>query len=273
MRSPRLLCLLALSALLSGCGSSPKGTDPNPGVPPNPSAVPLILDGNWEISAPIAPSTTFPAPLPSPVANFTGALHSSEGKVTGTFRALATPTGSQCVDIFTNLPVTGALDSSGNLNLSIALPGGTATVTAALPTNLRSKTAAAWQIVGGPCAMPTTAVHIEQFAPLTGAYTGTFSRLDLATRSPMPGTSAAVTAAFNQSPAPNADGQFPLTGNRRRHRLLHRRHHRRHRCRKRSGVAQLQPTFPASHPADLQRRHRPYRHHPHRCLRSPPRLR
>jgi len=195
MRSPRLLCLLALSALLSGCGSSPKGTDPNPGVPPNPSAVPLILDGNWEISAPIAPSTTFPAPLPSPVANFTGALHSSKGKVTGTFRALATPTGSQCVDIFTNLPVTGTLDSSGNLNLSIALPGGTATVTAALPSNLRSKTAATWQIVAGPCAMPTTAVHIEQFAPLTGAYTGTFSRLDLATRSPIPGTSVAVTGS------------------------------------------------------------------------------
>lgn len=119
----------------------------------------------------LAPSTTVPPPLPSPIANFTGALHSSEGKVTGTFRALATPTGSQCVDIFTNLPVTGTLDSSGNLNLSIALPGGTATVTAALPTNLRSKTAATWQIVGGPCAMPTTAVHIEQFAPLTGAYT------------------------------------------------------------------------------------------------------
>ena len=104
----------------------------------------------------------------------------------------------------------GCLEDSDRL--SIALPGGTATVTAALPSNLRSKTAATWQIVAGPCAMPTTAVHIEQFAPLTGAYTGTFSRLDLATRSPIPGTSVAVTAAFNQSPAPNADGQFPLTG-------------------------------------------------------------
>lgn len=212
MRSAALLCLLVFPALFAGCGSSPAGTDPNPpGTIPPKSALP-VLDGNWEFIATYPTNAVFPAQLPTPVANFTGALQSSGGKVTGTLRALALPASTACVGIFTDLPASGTLDGAGNLTLSIAVSGGTATITTALAGNLQTKTPGSWIITGGPCAMPSTAIQAQQFAPFTGTYSGAFNQIDLTTAQPVPGTSVAVTAPVSQSSLPDANGQFQFTG-------------------------------------------------------------
>jgi len=103
--------------------------------------------------------------------------------------------------------VTGTLDASNNLTLTIPLSGGTATITAILPQDAQTFTPGSFQIVGGTCSMPATDMFITQFAPVTGTYAGT-----LATTYNTPATGATVTAALVQSTTPNADGQFPLTG-------------------------------------------------------------
>ena len=63
-----------------------------------------------------------------------------------------------------------------------------------------------WQILGGPCAMPTTSMAITQFAPLTGTYSGTLTNYGTTSNS------TNITAMLTQSTTPDADGRFPLTG-------------------------------------------------------------
>jgi len=184
---PRFLFLFPLAALLA-CGSSP----------PSPSSSTNNLSGNWEIISHLNSSGT--------IADFTGALQSNGSTVTGTFRALASNLTSNCPSITTDLAVTGTLDASNNLTLTIPISGGTATIAATLPLDPQTFTQGSLQIVGGTCSMPSTAMNIVQFAPVTGTFTGTL------TTSGTPAISASVTAVLVQSTTPNADGQFPLTG-------------------------------------------------------------
>lgn len=109
------------------------------------------------------------------------------------------------------LSVTGTIDANNNLTLTIPISGGTATLTATIATP-ESYTPGTWQITGGACAMPSTAIQIAEFAPPTGTYTGVVNVLDTATGLPVAGTATNITAALNQSTAPNADGEFPLSG-------------------------------------------------------------
>ena len=109
------------------------------------------------------------------------------------------------------IPVARTIDANNNLKLSIPLAGGTATITATIVTP-ESYTNATWQIVGGACAMPSTAIDIAEFAPATGTYTGVLNALDLTTGLPVAGTATNVTTVLTQSTTPNSDGQFPLSG-------------------------------------------------------------
>jgi hypothetical protein len=151
-----------------------------------------------------------PGVLPTPVSDFLGALQSSGSTVTGTLRAISL-TIPQCVSFTQDLQATGTIDANGNLTLTIPMAGGTATITAAIATP-ESYTPGTWQIVGGACAMPSTAIDIAEFAPATGTYTGVVNVLDTTTGLPVAGTATNVTAALTQSTTPNADGDFPLSG-------------------------------------------------------------
>lgn len=206
MRYPTLLALLLPSLLLVGCGSSPKGTNPNP---PKPASL-AIFKGNREITADATPSTTVSLSLPAPIADFTGtgAFHTAYGRETATL-VLATPVGAQCVGISTNLPATDAVDAFGNLTLNVAVPGGTATITATLPSRLETSSPGVWQITSGPCAMPLTTIYIEQIASPAGAYTGDFNQVNLTTPQPTPGASVPLSTSLT---TPNADAQFPSAG-------------------------------------------------------------
>lgn len=195
----RLVLLIPL-AVLVGCGVS--------ATPPIPSGNYLNLTGDWVALAP--PSSVTPLSLPTPVGDFIGALQSSGSTVTGTFRAISTAF-PECVDFTQDLPVTGTIDLNNKATLTIPIAGGTATITATITTP-ESYTSATWQIVGGACAMPTTAIQIAEFAPATGTYTGVLNVIDTTTNLPVPGTATNVTATLVQSTTPNADGQFPLSG-------------------------------------------------------------
>jgi hypothetical protein len=164
------------------------------------------------------PYSSTPTTLPSPIADFTGALQSSNGTITGTLRAFDGST-NPCVPLTQDLAVTGS-DSSAtslsgtvnNLSLTVPIANGTATITADLPQNLNSYITGSYQIVGGACTMPATPMIISQFASATGTYTGTLNVVNQTTYLPIPGTATAITAVLTQSAIPNADGQFPLTG-------------------------------------------------------------
>jgi hypothetical protein len=195
------LLLLPLAALL-GCGLTPAPSNPS-----SPAA--FDLSGNWLAIAPFLAGTQS---LPTPIAEFTGALQFSGGTVTGTLRALSPTFPNPCVPILYDLQATGTVDGADNLTLSVPISGGTATITATIGDSYNYFNSGTWQITGGACAMPSTKITMAHIAPATGTYTGTFSVLDLTTLTFEPGSATAITAVLTQSTTPNADGQFPLAG-------------------------------------------------------------
>ncbi|MGA1983687.1 MAG: hypothetical protein ABSG84_14625 [Acidobacteriaceae bacterium] len=192
--------LLALAALL-GCGSSPTPTTP-------PASTYLNLTGNWLFSGNANASW--------PISQIQGALQSSDGAVTGTLLAFAYTSPAPCISATQPLSASGTLSTGGDLVLTFPIAGGTATVTAALTSDLQqlptitNLTNGTWQIVGGDCAMSTTPIFLTQFAPATGTYTGTLN--EIVNDAPVPGTATNVTAVLTQSTTPTADGVFPLNG-------------------------------------------------------------
>ncbi len=200
----------ALLLLLCGCGRPAVVPTPRPVLPRTP-IVPSVLSalpGDWLALGMPTPSGTFTFP----VAGFSGAIAVSGTTIAGIFRAFAPDAAAVCPSVTTAIHFTGTLDAANNLTLTAPLSGGTATITAGLSQNLQTYTPGSYQVVGGTCAMPATAMHLAQFASATGTYTGTFNAMDLSTNTIIPGTATALTATFVQSSTPAADGQFPLTG-------------------------------------------------------------
>jgi hypothetical protein len=195
----RFTLLLPLAALLA-CGSNPTPPKSNPST--------FNLSGDWLALAPYPVGTQT---LPTPIADFMGALQFSGSSVTGTVRALSPTFPNPCVSALQDLTVTGTVDASNNLVLTIPISGGTAAINAAVQDSYAYFNGS-WQITGGACAMGSTQITLAHFAPITGTYAGTFNILDLSTLTIEPGTATAIAAVLTQSTTPNADGQFPVTG-------------------------------------------------------------
>jgi hypothetical protein len=199
MRSPLCSALLLPLALLLGCGVS---TPSNPGD--GSTANNAYFSGDWLVLQPRAVNLS-----PTPVFGFTGALQFNGTSVTGTVRAYAL-TLPPCVSYAQDLTVTGTYTAAGILTLNIPVAGGTATISATV-VQPQTYNPATLQIVGGSCAMPSSPVQLAQFVPISGTYFGTMSALST-TGTPITGSTITVSANLTQSPTPNADGQFPLTG-------------------------------------------------------------
>lgn len=218
MRPTSLLLLLTCPALLCGCGSSPSST-PAPGStrPPGSSAL-TVLAGDWAISGD-APADA-PFTLPAPVTTFTGSLTSSGTAVTGSLRAyspsqLGSTSRISCIPLSTTLAVTGTVDSSGNLTLTVPIANGTATITAPLPGDRHTRTPGSYTISGGDCAMPATPMHIVNFANATATYTGTLNQYSTTPAGLgfiVPGTATPVTVNLAEGTTPNPAGAFPVSG-------------------------------------------------------------
>jgi hypothetical protein len=193
---------LILSSLFAlGCGGvKPTGTITTP-------TFPYTFSGDWGAQF---VSATSPAAVP--IIEFLGTLAASNGVVTGGLIPIPSSVTSACLTpSLTPVPVSGTVDSSGNLTITLPVAGGTATLTAALATNVETYAAGSYKVVGGTCAMPSTAMQIAQYAPLNGTYKGTFNLLN-SSGLPITGNTITVTAMLTQSISPNANGQFPVTG-------------------------------------------------------------
>jgi hypothetical protein len=108
--------------------------------------------------------------------------------------------------------VTGTLDSNNNLTLTVPFGGslGTATITATLGSNPQTLADGSYQVTGGSCALPATAMTIAQYAPTNGTYSGTFG---VATASSaVAATDVTVTVILSQSTTPGSNGAYPVSG-------------------------------------------------------------
>ncbi len=197
---------------VAGCGGTSVLPPSKPIVPPAPvtPSVLAALPGDWiALVKPVAATTPV---LPTPIASFSGALTVTGTTITGTFRAFAPDFAGSCPSLTAALPVSGTLDANNNLTLTGTVSGGTVTITAALPQNLHAYIPGSYQIVGGTCPVPATAIDLAQFAPVTGTYTGTYNANDPATNAPIPDSATTITAVLTQSTIPSVDGDFLLTG-------------------------------------------------------------
>lgn len=189
----RFALLLPFAALL-GCGST---------APISPASN-YSFSGDWGIRATTNITTV-------PITQFLGVLSASGGVVSGSLTPLGN-VGTACfAPSLTPITVSGTVDSSGNLTVTLPVAGGTATLTAAVSSNPDTLATGTYQIVGGTCAMSSNSMAISQYAPLNGTYTGTFN-IPNSYGLPSPGTAITVTAVLAQSTAANANAQFPITG-------------------------------------------------------------
>jgi hypothetical protein len=185
-------------------------------LPAATSSAPITatLSGNWAVGA------TSNAAVNSgsqPVTGFYGPLQFSSGAITGMLSATINGTYATCQQYYTGaVPVTGTLDASNNLTLTLPISNGTATITSALGANPQTLADGSFQIVGGSCAIAPNTMTIAQYAPLTGTYSGTFNVATLNVTGsgnvPLPNTNVTVTAVLTQSTTANSSGQYPLTG-------------------------------------------------------------
>jgi len=186
---------LSIATILAGCAGH-GGTSIT-----TPPANPYTFSGDWVAQTNGLTSV--------PVGKFIGALTAANGVISGT---LVPMPGGSCTAVFTSPPtaVSGTVDSTGKLTITLPVTGGTATITAILGTNLNAPSTGTYQITGGTCPMTSTSMTIVEYAPVTGTYTGTFT--DLAGLLGSNSSTITVSAVLLQSATPDAIGAFPVTG-------------------------------------------------------------
>ena len=208
LRLLAFFCLTISSVSLLGCG----GSSPAASTPPLEIAA---LAGDWRTAG--QPPASDPLTTPSPVAGFTGTLEGSGSAVTGTLVAYSyTPSANtiSCIN-FAPLSVSGSLDNSGKLSLTFPIAGGTGTINSVLGSNRQTGTAGTYTIVGGACAMPATPMLINNFANLTGTYSGTLNQYATSAAGityPVAGTATSMSVTLTESTTPDALGHFALSG-------------------------------------------------------------
>lgn len=197
-----------------GCSTGIPPAAPAPTSTPAPAAAPTPvypdITGNWSFSAGLPPGFSDTLPPAVPPLQFTGYLQSSGPKVTGILRARGAGP-FPCVAETTDLPLTGTLDPDGHLTMAVPVSGGVATFSLLVPqTRSHLFSDSSLEITGGECVRARSSVGATQVPNVSGTYTGTLQSFTFPPRSVVQTT--AVTAILVQSPTPNADGQFPLSG-------------------------------------------------------------
>jgi hypothetical protein len=194
--SLRLLALALVLTCLMGCGGTP---------PPTPAPVFPNVTGNWQFELQILVTSPPALPLP-PIVQLFGSLVSSGSEVAGTLNAR--PGGfPACVANNADLPVKGTVDATGNITLTVPIAGGVATIISATQSARPPLANGTYQVIGGACAQSSVGLNGFEVLNVSGTYAGTLAQII-----PSGSGSLSVTATLDQSPTPNADGEYPLTG-------------------------------------------------------------
>jgi len=155
----------------------------------------VSVSGNWQFSSSAAAAAKLPA--------LSGELTGNGAAMTGILHSDA---ASSCVAPATAIDVTGATDTKGITTLSSSnFPTGTLSITGTLAPDGKSLTGATYTVTGGTCAFASAAnATANDFAPITGAYTGKFSDPT--------GQILTLNATLSQSPSSDPSGNFTLSG-------------------------------------------------------------
>jgi hypothetical protein len=194
--SLQILALALPLICLSGCGGS---------APTPPATVFPNITGNWQFEVGNAGSG-LPVTIGSPIADLSGSLSSTGGKVTGTLTSLSVSV-TPCIGSNVDIQVSGTIDSSGNLSLTAPIAGGVATMTALVTTNPLSFFEGTYQVIGGPCAQTSVPLASIEVPNVSGTYFGTLTQV-----APPGAGSLTLKATLMESTTPNADGKYPLSG-------------------------------------------------------------
>ena len=202
-RKRRLAALttLGLAGLLAGCGT---GNSPAINATATASAKSYTAAaGNWKF-------TTGTTGQP---AAFAGALAVSGTSVTATLHPLVTSCADSSKIV---VAATGNIDASGLLTITSDKSAQVAiSISGTLAPDQHSLVSPSITITGGSCATPsshvaglapreTAAPTAQQFQPLTGNYSGTFTDTS--------GVTLTVAASLSQPTTPDANGVYHLTG-------------------------------------------------------------
>jgi hypothetical protein len=177
-----------------------------------PAPITANLSGTWGVSADYTLPNNLGQYVYPKILGFGGILQFANGTVSGTLYPNSNLFGG--CGFLAAAAVTGTIDSTNNLTLTVPLGGsyGTATITATLGSNPQTLADGSYQVTGGSCALPATAMTIAQYAPTTGTYSGIFS-IATAFSSGIPATEVTVTAVLSQSTTPDSSGTYyPVTG-------------------------------------------------------------
>ena len=127
--------------------------------------------------------------------------------VTGVLQVYSA-SANPCTPAATPVTVTGTLDASGNLALTIPIAGGTMSLNGSYDQGL-GELFGSLSIAGGSCAVPLTTVLGYKVAGVNGTWVGT-----LADSSVLPNAAltSRVTAVLTENGTTSANGSFTMTG-------------------------------------------------------------
>src|ERR1051326_8095037 len=180
-----LAAVFACFVLLSGCGGGGNGAGNG-----SPAIIPTIvgLNGNFDFTA--------ASQVTSNTAFIGGAVQtSSSGQITGTVHILDQ---SKCFAVATDVPLTGSINSNGQLTVTTASVG-SQVITVSATSDGNTVSAGTYSVTGGCAAGDHGIVTGFKVQAFNGAYTGTVD-------------GATVTALLNQSSTATTDGFFTLSG-------------------------------------------------------------
>ena len=175
------------------------------------------LSGNWEIVSQAGATT---GSLPAAGLLLVGSLTSQGSSVSGIFRlanlTLPNACGAPLQQIVT---VSGSIDSSRNLSLTSApFSGSVLSMKFVVPPTLSAVGAGATltalagtvAITGGSCTFASSTAFGSEIVSLSGTFAGPLTASTYLATPPIP--IGAANLVLLQAVAPQADGQFPVTG-------------------------------------------------------------
>jgi hypothetical protein len=178
--------LLTTSVGLTGC---------NTALAPTSTVKAVAVTGNWQFAS----TATSASKLPM----ISGELTGDSSAITGIFHS---DSANACIAPTKAFEVAGAANAAGVVTLTAAnVAGGKLTVTGTLAADGKSLTGASYNVVGGSCAFTQAAsAEAQQYSPINGSYTGSFSDSD--------GNVISLSANLSQTPNSDTDGNFQLSG-------------------------------------------------------------